>query len=269
MWQWAQYALDNLEDIAQALAEPELQHERDTLSCLGPPGLLAANATTLIQAPKVAGSSKQRQLTWKNCHCKQVTSLPIPNSYTQPCEPNNEDDEDHNNNDKLKYAGCGLEMDKDTTIFCLSSSDLFASDLFIYNGPNNVANNKEEMAAIHHFSHYKPAKKHVLARFIAGHSDWGKHPWTDMQEFHKAVCISHCVFFEAANLWLTFLPVLDHDITHCISMVSLLSKQQLWQVVSYILLFKLYYSNGNNNTEIHSLAHCIQPYRKPAETMPK
>jgi hypothetical protein len=217
----------------------------------------------------VAGSSKQRRSTRKNRHRKQVTSSPIPNSYTQPCEPNDEDDEDHNDNDKLEYAGRGSEMDKDTTISRSPSPDLFAPGLFIYDGPDDAANDEEEMAAIHHHSHYKPAEKRVLARFIAGHSDWGEHPWTDMQEFHKAVCIPHCVSFEAANLWLKFLPVSDHDVAHCTSMVSFLSKQQLWQVVSYILLFKLYNSNGNNNTEIHSLARRIRPYRKPAETTPK
>jgi hypothetical protein len=116
-------------------------------------------------------------------------------------------------------------MDKDTTISCLSSPDLFTLGLFIYNGPDDVANNKEEMTAIHHHSHYKPAKKCVLARFIADHSDWGKHPWTNMQEFHKAVCMS---------CWLRF----EQSLTHKFQPVQLIKqgKRMIVQDLEYRLI---------------------------------
>jgi hypothetical protein len=70
----------------------------------------------------------------------------------------------------------------------------------IHDGHDDAARDEEEMATSNYNEGYKPAEDRVLARFIAGHLDWGKSPWNDIKKFCKTVSIPHYVFFPIIQL---------------------------------------------------------------------
>jgi hypothetical protein len=167
-WQWAQYVLDNLEDIARALAELRGPHTPSR-----PPGSLTASSTTIVRAPKAAGPSNSRRSTRKSRHHKQVVSSSVPNSHTKPRKPNNEDREEDNDNDEFEYAERGSDMDEDAT----SSSSRSSSPDLPTPGPLLAAGRRRRFtpgdheyvskAVQHIYKHYPKATRKYIIQKIA------------------------------------------------------------------------------------------------------